>query len=242
MNDPTFAAMNIALYPAQEKLERETAGDSTTQHGTASDVAPGWRAWKRLLDVVGALFFIAVFAPIMLIVAALIATSKENIFFRQQRVGRHGKLFNLYKFRTMVPDAEAHLEAALRANSALQAEWQCHQKLRNDPRVTLLGGFLRRTSIDELPQLFNVLIGDMSLVGPRPVLAAELDRYGEAARWYRATRPGITGLWQVSGRNGTGYQRRVDLDIQYVRSQSFWLDCRILLRTVYVVIAGIGAH
>jgi len=130
----------------------------------------------------------------------------------------------------------------LRQDPARQEEWIRTQKLQDDPRITVVGSFLRHSSLDELPQLFNVLAGDMSLVGPRPVVPDELARYGASARWYTAVKPGVTGLWQVSGRNDTCYTRRVALDVHYVRSQKLWLDAFILLKTVYVVLLGKGAH
>ena len=197
---------------------------------------------KRVVDLCCASLLLLAFAPLMLLVATLIRFSGAPVLFRQQRVGRDGRAFRLFKFRTMVPDAEARLEAVLRADPTLRAEWESNQKLRNDPRITPLGAFLRRTSIDELPQLLNVLHGEMSMVGPRPVLDAELERYGADRLWYTSVRPGVTGLWQVSGRNSTCYARRVALDIEYVRSRSARLDAFILLKTVYVVLFRVGAH
>lgn len=209
-------------------------------------VKPGlslrWVKTKRAMDIVLAGAMILLLSPVMLIVAAFVASSGRPILFRQTRIGRDGQPFKLVKFRTMVPDAEARLRQVLQSDPVLQEEWNLTQKLQNDPRITRSGGFLRRSSLDELPQLFNVLAGDMSLVGPRPVIPDELARYGASAPWYTAVKPGVTGLWQVSGRNDTCYVRRVSLDVHYVRSQKLWLDLFILVKTVYVVLLGKGAH
>jgi lipopolysaccharide/colanic/teichoic acid biosynthesis glycosyltransferase len=151
-------------------------------------------------------------------------------------------MFACYKFRTMVPDADHVLRKLLEDNPLLQAEWVRDHKLRHDPRVTGLGRFLRRTSLDELPQLLNVLRGEMSLVGPRPVVREELLRYGKNVGTYLAARPGITGLWQVTGRNDTDYRRRVVLDTYYVRNQNLALDLYILAKTTGVVLSGNGAY
>jgi lipopolysaccharide/colanic/teichoic acid biosynthesis glycosyltransferase len=151
-------------------------------------------------------------------------------------------MFECLKFRTMVPDADRELHTLLESNEELKAEWIQNHKLKDDPRITAIGRFLRRTSLDELPQLWNVLRGDMSLVGPRPIVREELLRYGRSASVYLAVKPGITGLWQTTGRNNTDYRRRVAMDVYYVRNQSLWLDAYILLRTTGVVLGGTGAY
>ncbi len=208
----------------------------------APRVGSRWLWVKRVVDVACAGMMLLLLSPVMFAVALCVFSSGQPILFRQARVGRNGRIFKLVKFRTMVPDAEARLEAVLRQDPARQEEWIRTQKLQNDPRITVVGSFLRRSSLDELPQLFNVLAGNMSLVGPRPVVPEELARYGASARWYTAVKPGVTGLWQVSGRNDTCYTRRVALDVHYARSQKLWLDAFILLKTVYVVLLGKGAH
>lgn len=152
--------------------------------------------------------------------------------FAHERVGLGGRRFRCFKFRTMHTDASERLDELLASDLVAREEWARDFKLRNDPRVTQLGAFLRRTSLDELPQLFNVLKGDMCLVGPRPIVEKELAMYGRYARYYLSIRPGMTGLWQVSGRNDTSYRRRVALDCAYVKSQCFLLDLRIILRTL----------
>jgi exopolysaccharide production protein ExoY len=158
------------------------------------------------------------------------------------RVGRGGRLFRCLKFRTMVLDAQPALERLLREDPAARAQWEREQKLDDDPRVTPVGRFLRRSSLDELPQLFNVLRGDMALVGPRPITVPELERYG-AARWhYLNVRPGMTGLWQVSGRSDVSYPQRVQLDRSYVEQRTLVGDVQILLRTVKVVLGHDGAR
>lgn len=196
---------------------------------------------KRLLDIVGALALTAVFAPVLVVIVLALRRSGA-IFFPHERVGLHGRKFRCYKFRTMVPDAETRLRALLDANAALAAEWKEVRKLRNDPRVTAVGRFLRKTSLDELPQLWNVLRGEMTLVGPRPIVGDEVPEYGRSIGVYLAVKPGLTGLWQVSGRSETDYRRRVALDVYYARNRSWLLDLGILLKTVRVVLVGQGAY
>lgn len=197
---------------------------------------------KRALDILGALSIGAVFSPIIVSAIAVLAAQKGPIFFAHERVGRKGEMFRCYKFRTMVPNADAALSDLLENDSEARVEWLRDFKLRKDPRVTRMGRFLRKTSLDELPQLWNVLNGTMSLVGPRPVVREELVRYGRGARFYLANRPGLTGLWQVSGRNDTDYGRRVALDRAYTENASFWLDIRIVVRTVWIVLRVKGAY
>jgi lipopolysaccharide/colanic/teichoic acid biosynthesis glycosyltransferase len=201
---------------------------------------PG-EATKRVLDIVGALTLALLLSPLLLVVGLALARDRGPIIYSHSRTGRHGRTFGCLKFRTMVPNAEQALRELLHRDPVLQQEWMRNQKLRNDPRVTAIGRFLRRTSLDELPQLWNVLKGDMSLVGPRPVVREEWQRYGRRLGTYMAAKPGVTGLWQVMGRSDSCYRRRVALDSYYVRKRSFWMDCYILLRTVKVVIQGRGA-
>jgi len=200
-------------------------------------------AGQRLLNRVLALLLLLLLAPVMAIVAFLIwRRDGAPIFFGHYRVGHDGRIFRCLKFRTMLRDAEPALAALLARSPAARAEWQRDQKLSDDPRITPVGRFLRRTSLDELPQLFNVLRGDMDLVGPRPITVGELTRYGRVRWHYLSVRPGITGLWQVSGRNNTSYAERVALDRTYVEQRSVWGDVRILLKTLRVVLAREGAH
>ncbi len=199
---------------------------------------------KRTTDYLISLFLLPFVMPLFLLIAILIKlTSRGPVIYSQERIGRNGKIFRCYKFRTMYVDAEKRLEALLENNPEAKAEWQKKYKLSNDPRVTPLGKFLRKTSLDELPQIFNVLKGEMSLVGPRPVVKEELERYyRDNAGLYCLVPPGITGLWQVSGRSNTSYDERVSLDCWYVRNWSLWLDIVILLKTVKVVLKREGAY
>jgi exopolysaccharide production protein ExoY len=188
---------------------------------------------KRTIDILLALFGILLLAPLLIICfIAVIATSPGPALFRHRRVGFNGKSFGCLKFRTMVTDAPQRLQQLLESDPAAAAEWAATCKLRNDPRITPIGTILRKSSLDELPQLFNVLRGDMSIIGPRPVTQDELARYASAASAYVACRPGITGLWQVSGRSTTTYSKRVACDEYYAQNWSLALDAKILIITV----------
>ena len=195
---------------------------------------------KRVLDVLGACAALILCAPVMLLIFLCLSIMGSPIF-RQYRVGRGGKLFACYKFRTMVNGAEQVLHDYLQTNPAAREEWLRTFKLTHDPRITPMGHFLRKSSLDELPQLFNVLKGEMSLVGPRPIVPAEVPRYRTKIRAYQSVRPGLTGLWQVSGRNLVSYRRRVALDTVYARRRSLVLDTLILIKTIGVVFVGRGA-
>jgi exopolysaccharide production protein ExoY len=197
---------------------------------------------KRFVDVIGAIVLGVVFMPLIMVIVFMLRKGGGPVIYVHRRVGRGGRMFPCLKFRTMVPNADQRLRDLLERNPELQAEWVRDHKLRHDPRVTRLGRFLRRTSLDELPQLVNVLRGEMSLVGPRPVVREELLRYGKSVGTYLAARPGITGLWQVTGRNDTDYRRRVVLDTYYVRNQNLFLDLYILAKTTGVVLGGNGAY
>jgi lipopolysaccharide/colanic/teichoic acid biosynthesis glycosyltransferase len=198
---------------------------------------------KRALDIVGALVLLVLCAPLMALIALMVARDGGPVFYAHRRVGRHGAGFDCLKFRSMVQDADLRLAALLERDPVARAEWEARRKLRRDPRVTAVGRFLRASSLDELPQLFNVLKGEMSLVGPRPVQQAELTAfYGAAAAYYRAVRPGLTGLWQISGRNDTTYTERVALDVRYVAEASLIDDIRIMLRTPLAVLRRRGAY
>ena len=201
-------------------------------------LAEGVRRWA---DRLIAAALLVIFSPLMLAVAALIRKDGGPATFAHYRVGSRGRVFRCFKFRTMCVDAERKLREVLDGDPALRDEWQRTFKLVNDPRVTAVGRWLRRSSLDELPQLFNVLRGDMALVGPRPITLIELRLYGPARWQYLSVLPGMTGLWQVSGRNRVSYEKRVQLDDEYVRNRSFWLDCWILVKTVLVVLTRDGA-
>ncbi len=195
---------------------------------------------KRVFDLVGGLVLLVLLAPVMLVLIPLIARDGHSPFFKHERVGRHGRRFNCVKFRTMRPDAEFELEDLINSDPELAAQWAVQQKLDDDPRITGIGKFLRQTSLDELPQLFNVIGGDMSLVGPRPVTEDELFHYGADVHKYLALRPGATGLWQVYGRGRVSYSERVGMDALYHDNHAFGSDLRILGRTVRVVLSFEG--
>ena len=200
------------------------------------------RLLKRVFDLLAALVLLVLGALPLLYVALRIRRDGGPAIFAHQRVGQSGKVFPCFKFRTMQVDAEERLRELLANDPAARAEWEREFKLRNDPRITPIGHFLRRTSLDELPQLFNVIRGEMSLVGPRPVIRAELVRYGDDVDYFLMVRPGMTGLWQVSGRNDTNYETRVYLDTWYVKNWSLWYDIAILFKTIRVVLNREGAY
>ncbi len=204
---------------------------------------PARMRMKRFLDILFCLLgsaFLLLAIPLIALCVRL--DSKGPVFFTQKRIGRGGKPIYVVKFRTMAPDAQERLDRLLAANSALREEWEKGQKLAHDPRLTRVGLFLRRTSLDELPQVFNVIKGEMSLVGPRPIVESEVARYGDGYELYTRVRPGITGLWQVSGRNDLRYDKRVALDKHYVYNWSVWLDIYIMIRTIPALVTGRGAY
>lgn len=229
------ASFNFSEAHARHVTRQSAAAAAFAPTGTAALV-------KRFVDVIGAIVLGLVFSPLIIVIVFLMRRSGGSVIYRHRRVGRGGQTFSCLKFRTMVPNADQVLRELLTNNPELRAEWVRDRKLRHDPRVTWLGRFLRRTSLDELPQLLNVLRGEMSLVGPRPVVREELLRYGRNVGTYLAAKPGITGLWQVTGRNDTDYRRRVVLDTYYVRNQSLLLDLYILAKTTGVVLGGNGAY
>jgi exopolysaccharide production protein ExoY len=203
------------------------------ERGEASPPAPVGGISKRVLDLAVAITALLLLSPLMIMVAALIkATSRGPVIYAHRRVGQGGRSFPCYKFRTMVPDGDTVLARHLASDPEAAREWQETRKLRRDPRITRIGVALRASSLDELPQLLNVLRGEMSCVGPRPVVEEELERFGPHAAEYLAARPGLTGLWQVSGRSSLTYDERVLLDSRYVRDWSLAADLVILLRTV----------
>ena len=210
----------------------------------ASQVRSGWlaRMTKRSIDVVGALLILFLAWPFFLVIAAAVAIDGGAVFYGHRRVGLGGKAFNCLKFRTMIPGAEECLEEYLSYHPQAERQWRSEQKLAQDPRVTPIGSLLRQWSLDELPQLLNVLRGEMSLVGPRPVTQSELSHYyGSVAALYVSVQPGMTGLWQVSGRNDVSYAARVALDASYVLQRGLMRDFAILLRTPIAVLRRSGA-
>lgn len=198
---------------------------------------------KRTFDLTVAVLLLFLLAPLIIgTVIALAIAQGRPVIIRHKRIGFGGRTFGCLKFRTMVLDADRVLHNHLKENETAREEWARDRKLRNDPRVTRLGAILRRTSIDELPQLINIVSGDMSVIGPRPIVEAEVSKYGVTYLDYKCARPGLTGAWQVSGRNDLDYAARVRLDRDYVRTWSFGSDAKILVKTVPAVLSRRGCY
>lgn len=215
-----------------------SAPESQALPGLTQGSSPYRMGMKRVFDLLFVMAALPFVVPFLVIVGILIALDGHAPLFRQERVGRNGNRFSIFKFRTMVPDAEAELTRFLASNPEAQAEWDSRQKLENDPRITSIGRLLRRTSMDELPQIFNVLSGDMSVVGPRPMLPSQQALYSGHA--YYRLRPGMTGSWQVSARNDTTFADRAKFDDQYEGQLGFVTDVSIIARTFGVVFRGTG--
>lgn len=197
---------------------------------------------KRSFDVAAATGIILLLLPLIAIIFVALLFQGRPFFIRQQRVGHRGRLFPCLKFRTMIVDADVRLQQHLAGNAEARAEWEATRKLKDDPRVTAFGHVLRKSSLDELPQLINVLRGEMSLVGPRPIVPAEIRHYGSSIAYYEQVRPGMTGAWQVSGRSDTSYAQRVALDCDYVSTRTFRRDLAILAQTFPAVLAARGSY
>jgi len=202
------------------------------------------RTVKRLFDIAFSLTILGLLSPVFFLIALAIKLgSKGPVVYAHKRIGRGGKVFNCYKFRTMYPDADIRLKEILEKDPELKIEWETSYKLKNDPRVTPIGSFLRKTSLDEFPQFWNVLKGNLSVVGPRPVVLDEIIKhYGEKAAKVLSIRPGLTGLWQVSGRSDTSYTKRILLDEEYVNNQSLALDIKLVLKTIPAMLSSKGAY
>lgn len=198
---------------------------------------------SRVLDIalilLAAPYILITFLVIMILIKL---NSKGPVFYRQARIGMYGRKFYVYKFRTMVENADQILQDYLNNSPKLKAEWLATHKLKQDPRVTKVGAVLRKLSLDELPQLWNIWIGEMSIIGPRPIVDDEVEKYGNCFQLYIQVRPGLTGLWQVSGRNDTTYERRVELDEYYILNRSLVLDLKIIFKTILVVFNRRGAY
>jgi len=235
MSVPTQAtdtnSRSIAVYEESVSDGLRSFRNSINAARLSRGTRPGVLTRKRVIDLVGAGGLLLLMLPLLLLMLAAVTVAGGRPIYGHLRVGRGGRMFRCWKIRTMVPDAEARLAGLLRADPALADEWARDHKLRHDPRVTRLGHLLRLTSFDELPQLWNIVRGEMSLVGPRPVTRAELARYGGSARHYLAVRPGLTGMWQLDGRNDMPYARRVVLDRFYATRPSLWRDVTLLART-----------
>lgn len=226
----------------------DASGLTPSAHGGLDDLRVNYRpsmrvrAGKRLVDIVGSILFLTLFLPLFVIVAIGVWLSSPGpIFYVQSRAGRNGRSFRFFKFRSMKVDSDEALSSFLDSDDDARKRWEKYQKIDNDPRITPFGSFIRRTSLDELPQFWNVLKGDMSLVGPRPCMLQQKALYGSYWRAYCAVKPGITGLWQVSGRNRLTYRQRVALDARYVQDLGVVSDFKILARTVRVVLTGEGS-
>jgi Undecaprenyl-phosphate galactose phosphotransferase WbaP len=203
---------------------------------------PQSRLLKRSVDLIGATLGLVMISPLLMLIVILVKLDSAGpLFFVQERLGYKGQLFKAYKFRSMYQDAEQRLQQILETDAERRQEYEKFHKLRQDPRVTWLGRLLRKLSLDELPQLWNVIRGEMSLVGPRAYMPQEQHEMEGKEHTILQVVPGITGLWQVSGRNHLSFQQRLDLDIYYVRNWSIWLDIHILARTIWVVLTGHGA-
>jgi len=242
---------SFELAPARPPGARavsETVADHLSPHpqsrnGQSALLSPAGQRYKRIFDIVVAVLLGALALPLgLLIAAAIVIDTRGPVFFPHIRVGKRNRRFRLWKFRSMVTNADDVLEEFLEKHPERRLEWEKRHKLRNDPRVTRFGRFLRRTSLDELPQIWSVIRRDMSMIGPRPIVEEEISKYGPAYSLYSQVPPGLTGLWQVSGRSDTTYPMRTELDSRYIRDWSPALDLHILLKTVLVVLGRRGAY
>lgn len=246
INKTTLTRTAHGVAPVSMNSTRVDIGNLRRRDRVASYPVVERTSWagaaERSLDIAFALTLGVVFSPVIVAATVALGISDGPIMFKQPRLGQGGKIFHVYKFRTMVPNAKDLLEDILDRDPELRKEWETTFKLKNDPRVTPIGRFLRKTSLDELPQLLNILKGEMSLVGPRPIEPFEITKYGRFAKHYFAQRPGLTGLWQVSGRSDSSYERRVILDAYYSKNRSLMLNLSIIAKTVRVVLKGSGAY
>jgi len=232
--------MALPLYGA--KVEGIFRHDSALLKISNRLADPNAQKLKRLVDYTLSLLLLLPVSALILVLGALIKTDGGPVFYKHRRIGRNGKPFDCLKFRSMKLDSQKLLERYLKHDSNAMEEWDQTRKLKHDPRVTRIGRYLRRTSIDELPQLINVIKGEMSLVGPRPIVLEEQHHYGDMFSYYKTMRPGMTGLWQVSGRNDTSYNERVQLDVWYCRNWSLWNDVVVLIKTCKILISRHGAY
>ncbi|MBV8817516.1 MAG: sugar transferase [Acidobacteriaceae bacterium] len=242
-----FNEQQLASDEIQPRYLLQRVNDGVVPADFASQIggiiAGGGGLSKRVVDFLGSVVLGLLASPVVIGAGlAILFTSKGPILYKHSRMGRGNRPFVALKFRTMRVNAEEGLQDFLDSDLALREQWESVKKLKNDPRVTPVGRFLRRFSLDEVPQLWNVFRGDMSLIGPRPIVAAEIERYGREYATYARMRPGLTGLWQVSGRNDTTYRQRVDYDSYYVRNWSLLLDAKIFIKTFRAVISGAGAY
>jgi Undecaprenyl-phosphate galactose phosphotransferase WbaP len=229
-----FSSLQISMRKVGGMFALELPPDTALRYRQMS---------KRLLDIALTAIIAIPALPLALLTVAMIKLSSPGpVLYGQRRIGRHGEEFKAWKFRSMIVGADQALKVHLEKHPEARAEWEANHKLKDDPRITRTGAFLRKTSLDEIPQLWNILLGQMSIVGPRPIVQAEVERYGDCFDLYKSVRGGLTGLWQVSGRNDTSYEDRVRLDRFYVQNCSVWLDLCILFRTLGVVLLKRGAY
>ena len=232
-----------AISDSYSYLETEERRQTRTVSGEGTANSLPYRVLKRVFDILLVLLSTPVLLTVLGVVAAFVVLSSPGpVFYSHRRIRQNGAFFSMWKFRTMCPNSAEVLEDYLTSHPEARSEWSRTHKLKNDPRVTPVGKFLRRYSIDEVPQVWNVLRGQMSLVGPRPIVAAEVEKYGDNFRYYCRLKPGVTGLWQVSGRSELTYPQRVALDRRYVENWSLWRDVHILLRTFSSVANKDGAY
>jgi exopolysaccharide production protein ExoY len=235
----TWEAQRIEVGKSWSGVEKTVQGNG--QRASISE--PIGKSSKRFVDVILASTALLLLSPLLLIVALIVKFSDGGpVFYSHSRVGLGGGTFSCLKFRTMKQDAGARLTELLKANPTARMEWEATRKLKNDPRITVVGAILRESSIDELPQLINIVRGEMSLVGPRPITSEELPFYGEHASSYMAGRPGLTGHWQINGRNDVSYEQRVSLDVQYLQNWSLAWDFVIMAKTVPVLFSHRGSY
>ena len=234
-------------FPSAEIGNSDVESARTVNHSGIATLSPALfdstsMRVKRVFDFLGALVLCTLAMPVLVAVALVVKLdSRGPVFYGHTRIGKGGRPFRAWKFRSMVANSDEVLKAHLMRNPLAKAEWKAKHKLRRDPRVTRIGGLLRRSSLDELPQFWNVLVGEMSLVGPRPIIQEERQHYREAIVLYESVLPGLSGLWQVSSRSDTTYEERVRLDTHYIFNWSLWLDLWILLRTLPALLFGRGA-
>lgn len=234
------STMNVDKFPSVERRKIRYVAPEIKSSGRIIAKDP---LEIRIIDFVSSLVLLVLLAPVMFLVGLSVFIANPGpIFFKQKRIGKYGRVFNCYKFRTMAVDAEARLQKLLASDQNARQEWEKDHKLKNDPRIVGVGNFLRKSSLDELPQLFNVLKGEMSLVGPRPIVSSEKVKYGKYFSYYCSVRPGITGLWQVSGRNDVSYRRRVAFDVVFAKQGSIVDYFKIIFMTLPSVLASKGSY
>ena len=225
----------------KQKEKKEIAGTKTKKKNIISEFS--YSFVKRIFDIIAGIVGGIIMLPIIVVVYVLNKVNKENgpIFYEQLRIGKDGKYFRIYKFRSMVVGADKILKEYLETHPKEKEEFEKYRKLENDPRITKTGKFLRKTSLDELPQCFNLLNNTMSLIGPRPIVDGEIDNYGENRKKFLSAKPGLTGYWQVNGRSNTNYEERMKMELYYVDNKSLWLDIKIFLKTFKSVFKKEGA-